>query len=112
AGRLGRDYVEKRPALHSRENCLVERLCVFFLAEDEAGARARERLVRGRRDEVAMRRGVRVQAGRDETGEMGHVAKEQRAHLVGDLAEAFGLDPPRIGRPPTDDQLWPALLRE
>ena len=81
-------------------------------AEDEAGARAGERLVRRRGDEVAVLDRVRVQPGRDEPGEMGHVAEEQRADLVGDLAEAVGLDRARVRGAAADDQLRPVLLRE
>ena len=43
---------------------------------------------------------------------MGHVAEQQRAHLVGDLAEPVGLDRARVGRAAADDQLRPVLLRE
>jgi hypothetical protein len=53
-----------------------------------------------------------VDAGGDEPGEMGHVAEEQRADLVRDLAEAVGLDASRVGRAAADDQLRPRLLRD
>ena len=75
-------------------------------------ARAGERLVRRRGDEVAVLDRVRVQPGGDEPGEVGHVAHEQRADLVGDLAEAVGLDRARVGGAAADDQLRPVLLRE
>ncbi len=58
-----------------------------------------------------MRRRVREEAGRDETGEVGHVAEEKRADLVGDLPKAVGLDRARVGRAAADDQLRPALVR-
>ena len=78
----------ERAALHPGEDRAVERLRVLLAAEDEPGARAGERLVRRRGDEVAVRHRVRMQAGGDEPGEVRHVAEEQRADLVGDLAEA------------------------
>jgi hypothetical protein len=58
-----------------------------------------------------MGRRVRVDAGRDESGEMGHVAEKERADLVCDRSEAIGLDRPRVGGAPADDQLGPAFLR-
>ena len=76
---------------------------MLLAAEDEAGARACEGLVRRRGDEVAVLDRVRLQAGGDEPGEMGHVAEEQRADLVGDRAEAVRLDGARIGRAAADD---------
>ena len=111
ADRLGRDRVHQRPALHAGEERAVERLRVLLGAEHEAGARAGERLVRRRGDEVRVRHRARVQPGRDEAGEMGHVGHQHRPHLVGDLAEPVGLDRPRIGRAAADDQLRPHLLR-
>ena len=83
---------------------------VLVLAEDEAGARAGERLVAGRGDEVAVRHRVRVQPGGDEPGDVGHVAEEQRADLVRDRAKALGLDRARVGGGAADDQLRPVLL--
>ena len=88
ARRLRGDDVVERPALHAGEDRAVDRLRVLLAAEDEARARPGERLVRRRGDEVAVLDGIRVQPGRDEPGEVRHVAEEQRADLVGDLAEA------------------------
>ena len=111
ARRLRGDRVLERAALHAREHRPVDRRRVLLAAEDEAGARARERLVRRRRDEVAVLDGVRVQPGGDEPGEVRHVAEQERADLVGDLAELVGLDGARIGGAAADDQLRPTLLR-
>ena len=112
AGRLGCDHVLERPSLHAWEDRAVERLGVLLLAEHEARARSRKRLVRRRRHEIAVRHRIRVQAGRDEPGEVGHVAHQEGANLVGDLAEAVGLDRTRVGRPATDDQLRSRRLRD
>src|SRR5918996_13331 len=112
ARRLRSDDVQERPALHPREDGLVDRLGVLLRAEDEPGARAGERLVRRRGDEVAVRHGVRVQPGGDKPGEVRHVAEEERADLVRDLAKAVGLDRARVGRGAADDQLRAVLLRE
>ena len=48
----------------------------------------------------------------DEAREVRHVAEQQRADLVRDLAEAVGLDRARVGRAAADDQLRPVLLGE
>ncbi len=93
ARRLGRDHVVERPALHAGEHRAVDRLRVLLATQDEPGTRAGERLVRRRGDEVAVLDGVRLQPRGDEPGEVSHVAEEQRADLVGDLAEAPGSRP-------------------
>ena len=112
ARRLRRDDVVQRPALHPGEDRAVERLRVLLAAEDEARARPGERLVRRRGDEVAVLDRVRMEARGDEPREVGHVAEQERAHLVGDLAEAPRLDRARIRRAAADDELRPVLLRE
>jgi hypothetical protein len=104
--------VHQRPALQAREDGTVDRLRVLLAAEDEAGARAGESLVRRRGDEVAVLGRVRVQPGGDEPGEMRHVAEQERADLVGDRAELPRLDRARVGRAAADDQLRPVLLGE
>ena len=112
AGRLGGDRVLERASLHAREHRSVERRGVLLLAQHEAAAGPGERLVRRGGDEVAVGRRVRVQARGDEAGEMGHVAEEQGADLVGDGPEALGLDHPGIRRGAADDELRAVLLRE
>ena len=112
AGRLRRDRVLERPALQPREDRAVDRRGVLLAAEDEPGARAGERLVRRRGDDVAVDHRVRVQPRGDEAREVRHVAQQQRADLVGDLAELPRLDRPRVRGAAADDQLRPVLLRE
>ena len=102
----------ERPALQAREDRAVDRGRVLLAAEDEAGARTGERLVRRRGDDVAVVDGVRVQPRRDEAREVRHVAPEQRSHLVGDLAELPRLDRARVRRAAAKDHLRPVLLRE
>ena len=112
ARRLRRDRVLERPALHPGEDGTVDGLRVLLAAEDEPGARPGERLVRRRGDEVAVLDGIRVQPRRDESREVRHVAVEQRADLVGDLAELVRLDGARIRGAAADDQLRQVLLRQ
>ena len=108
---LGRDRVLERPSLHPREDCAVDGLRMILLAENEAGTRAGERLVRRRRDEVAVVDRVRLQTRRDETGEVRHVAEEERPDVVGDLPELRRVDCARIRRAAAHDQPRLALAR-
>ena len=55
---------------------------------------------------------ARVQAGGDQPGEVGHVDQQQRADLVGDLAERGEVELARVGGPAGDDHLRLALLGE
>ena len=112
AGRLGGDRVLQRASLQPREDGTVDRRGVLLAAEDEAGPRAGERLVGGRGDHVAVGHGVRVQAGRDEPREVRHVAPEERADLVRDLAELPRLDGARVGGAAAQDHLRAVLLGE
>jgi hypothetical protein len=41
-----------------------------------------------------------MRAAGDEAGKVGHVDYEDRADLVGDLAETLEIDDARIGKPP------------
>ena len=86
--------------------------CVLGSAEDQAAAAAADRLVRRRRDDVGVRHRARVQAGGDQPGEVRHVDHQQRADLVGDLAEAREVELARVGGPAGDDQLRLALARD
>ncbi len=112
AGRLRRDHVVQRSALHPGEDGAVECLRVLLAAEDEPRPRPGERLVRRRGHEVAVLDRVRVQPRGHEAREVGHVAEQQCVHLVRDLAEAPGLDRARIRRAAAHDQLRTVLLRE
>ena len=85
---------------------------VLLLAEDEAGARPGQRLVRGRGDEVAVGNRVGMDSRGYEPREVRHVAEQIRTHLVGDLAEPRGLDRPRVRRASAHDELRPVLLRK
>jgi hypothetical protein len=72
----------------------VKRLVV---GEDQAAARAAQRLVRGRRGDMRMRHRRSMNATRDKTGEVRHVDQEIRADAVRDLAET--LEVPRANKP-------------
>ncbi len=106
---LGGDHVLQRAALHAREHRRVDLLAVLLAGEDQPAARAAERLVRRRGDDVGVRDGRGVQPRRDEPGEVRHVDHEQRADRVGDLAELGEVELPRVRRPARDDHLGPVL---
>ena len=118
--RLGRDDVHQWAALDAREDGLVDGLGEAALdvrvvgpidlgrqlqaAEDEAASRPSQGLVRRGGDDVRMREGARMQAGRDEAGDVGHVDEEQGADAVGDGRHALEVDDARVGRGAGDDE--------
>ena len=77
--RLGRDDVHERAALHAGKHLRVDFLGELFLAENQAAARAAQGLVRGGRDEIGVGNRRRMDARRDEPGDVRHVDEEQRA---------------------------------
>ena len=79
-------------------------------AQDHAGARSAQSLVRGRGDDVRVRHRRRMHASRDQSGEVRHVDQVERADFVGDLPHAGKIDDARIGAAAADDQLRPLLL--
>ena len=82
-------------------------------AEDEARARAGERLVRGRGDEVAVRHRVRVQPGGDEARRSGPCRRAGSAPTSSAISRKLvGLDRARVGGAAADDQPRPVLLGE
>ena len=60
-------------------------------------ARPAQRLVGRRRDQVGVRERARVDAGRDEAGDVGHVDEQQRADVGGDRGHPLEVPDPRIG---------------
>ena len=124
---LGGDHVFERAALNAGEDGRVEQLrhllddafgrgvaprIVEILAhEDDASARAAQRLVRRRGDDMGVFHGVVQQAGGDQSGRVGHVDEQQRAHLVGDFAHTFVVPFARIGRGAADDELRTVFQR-
>ena len=104
---LGGDNVLQRTALAAREDGFVEVVLLvgFLVAEDHAAAGTAKGLVRGGRDDVRVRNGARMEACRDETGNVRHVDPEDGAALVDDLTEAFEVDDARVRGGTGDDHL-------
>src|SRR5438105_1699762 len=105
------DRVLERATLDAREDGAVDTDSVLLAAEDEARTRSRERLVRRRRDEVAVLDGIRMQPCSNEAGKMRHVAEQQRADVVGDLTELGRVDRARIRGAAAHDQARVRLAR-
>ena len=107
------DDVHQRPALDAGEDCRVDLLGdLLVVGQDHAAARAAERLVRRRRDDVGMRERARNETGSDEAGEVRHVDEEVRADFIGDGAERREIDLARIGRAAGDDEARLVLVCE
>ena len=61
--RLGGDNVHQRPALRAGEDRFIDRLGQFLIVgEDQSAARSAQRLMRRRRDDVAVRERIRMRA--------------------------------------------------
>ena len=77
--RLGRDHMHQRAALQAREDRRVELLGErLVVAQDQAAARAAQRLVRGRGGDMGVRHRRGMHAAGDEAGEMRHVDHADR----------------------------------
>mmetsp|Transcript_17647 Transcript_17647/g.56218 ORF Transcript_17647/g.56218 Transcript_17647/m.56218 type:complete len:334 (+) Transcript_17647:94-1095(+) len=101
-----RDLVVVRPSLQAWEDSEVDRALKPLAVKDDAGARPAQRLVRGRRDDIAVLERVGGLLRRDEARDVRHVAHQQRADRVGDPPHPRVVPVPRVGRRPCDEQLW------
>ena len=111
--RLAGDDMHQRTALQAGEDRRIDLLGdVRVVRQDEAAARAAQRLVRRRGDDMRVRERRRMHAARHETGEMRHIDEEIGADGIGDLAELLEIPEARIARAAGDDELRLMLLRE
>jgi hypothetical protein len=100
------DHVHQGPALQAGEDRRIDLLGQFLvIGQDQPAAWAAQRLVGRRRHDVSVRERVGILARHDQAGIVGHVAHQQRADFVGDLAELLEIDLPRISRAAGDDHL-------
>jgi hypothetical protein len=100
------------PALHHREDGLVELRGVLGLADHRAAARAAQDLVRREGDDVGVGHRARDRLAGDQADEVGGVDHEDRADLVGHLAEGGEVDGARDGGAAGDDHLRLVLARQ
>ncbi len=109
---LGGDDVHEGPALLAREDSPVDVCSQLLLAEDHPAARAADRLVDRRGDDVGVGNGAGVLARGDQPGEVRHVDHQLGVDGIGDLTERREVELPRICRPAGDDHLRLVLLGE
>ena len=105
ADSLARNDVHERAALRAGEHCLVDGLRILLLAEDQAAARAAQRLVRRRGHNVRPLHRVRVITGSDKAGNVRHVHHEQRTAVIADFAEFLEINHARVGAGTGHDEL-------
>ena len=105
--------MHQRPALRAGKDGRVDLLRdLLVVAQDHAATRAAQRLVRGAGGDVRVRHRARIDARGHQAGHMRHVHHQQRAHLVGDGAEARPVDDARVGREAGDEELGAVLARQ
>ena len=85
---------------------------MFGAAQDHRAARAAQGFVRGGGDDVGVRHGRRMRATGNKACEVRHVDHQDRADLVGDLAESGEIELARIGRMAGDQQFRTVLQGE
>ena len=112
AHRFGGDDVHQRSALNAWKHRAIEIFGVLLAAQDQAAARAAQRLVRRRGDEIGVRHRTGVNAGRDQSCDVRHVGTDRRANTVGARADPLEIDRPRIRAGADNDHLWLVLGRE
>ena len=97
--------MHQRAALCSREDRLVDRLGIFFFAEDQAASRSAERLVRRAGYDVSVVYRILVETCRYQTCNVSHVNHEECTDFVCDLTEDIETDLSRISGCSANDQL-------
>eukprot|EP00162_Nutomonas_longa_P021989 comp4956_c0_seq1/m.3941 comp4956_c0_seq1/g.3941 ORF comp4956_c0_seq1/g.3941 comp4956_c0_seq1/m.3941 type:complete len:487 (+) comp4956_c0_seq1:26-1486(+) len=100
-----RNLVVVRPTLQRREHGVVDSVHKLLFGKDETRARPAQRLVCGRRDNVAVCKRRVEQLRRDKTRVVRHVACQNRAHFVRNRAEARIVEIARVRRVPCHDQI-------
>ncbi len=108
--RLGGDDVFERAALHTREDRLVQLLGVLFPAEHQTAARTAQGFVGGGGYEIGIRNRAGVGSARHQTGDVGHIHHQVRAHLVRDGSETGKVNGTGIGAGPGENQFRLALI--
>src|SRR4029077_19121685 len=98
------------PALHAGEYDFINRSSEFLVAQNHAGPRSPERLVRGGGNNLGMRNRRRMYAARDQASEVRHVHQVESTDLVGDLPHAREINNARIGAAAADDHLGPLFF--
>src|SRR5688572_18789728 len=104
--------MNKRSALHTREDAAVKVLCELLTAHDETAARPTQCLMRRCRDKLAMWDRRWMQTYRHKPGNVGDIGHHLRVHAPRDLANTFEVDRSRIGGCSADQKFWLVLFSD
>ena len=96
---------DRRTTLEARENAAVNTFAVFFSAENQAGAWAPQRFVRGCCNKISNFDRIVVQAGRDESGVVRHIDKQFGADIVRDFRKFLVFNFSWVGAGASHNQL-------
>ena len=110
--RLAGDDMHQRTALQAGKNRRVDRFLVLGLHQDDAAARAAQRLVCGGGDDIGMRYRIRIDPGGDQAGVMRHIDHEDCADGFGHPGETGEVNLQRVGGSAGDDQLRLVFMRQ
>ena len=111
--RLRRNRMHQGTALQARKHGGVDfPRQLLVVGEHQAAARAAERLVCRRSDDVSVGERAWMRAAGDESGEMRHVNHEYGADRIRDFAEAREINHARIGGAAGDDDFRLCVVRE
>ena len=100
-----RDDVHQGTALHAGEQCLVDRLSIFLLAEDHTAAGTAQGLMGRGGDKIGVRYGVLMLTACYQTRDVRHIDHQQRADLIADLTESLEINRTGISGSAADDHL-------
>jgi len=80
--------------------------------EDQAAARAAQRFMCGRGDDIRVRKGAGMDACGHQSRDVRHVHKENRVHAFGGFRHALEVDDPRIGARTSHNHFRPMFVGE
>jgi len=86
------DGVDQRTALGAGERQSVQLFGKRRFAQDEAAARTAQRFVRGGGDDIRVRHGAGMNARSNESGNVRHVHKKERANGFCGFADALKIN--------------------
>ena len=111
--RLCRNDVHEGAALNAGEDRLVDLRAEFLIAsEDDAAARAAQRLVGGRGNDICMRHGIRMLPCGNQPRDMRHIHHEERTDRLCNRPDALKINRTRIRRSARNNHFGLVLLRK
>ena len=97
--------MHQRAALHAGENSLVNLFGIFFLAQNEAAARAAQSFVRSCGNNIGIGNRAGMQACCNKPCNVGHIYHENSTNAVGNFCHAFKINYARISACTGNNQL-------